>query len=139
MSYYTALINEWPNLTPGTTAAKLAQINALTVSGAVPTTLYVSGAQLLNCINWAEFAALTAAQQSNLLMLCVNDGLLLGGSANIGFMADGMILAYFPNHSGPTIVALTALAQASVQPWWQANGYSSPITQSDLTAAGGLS
>lgn len=138
MAYYTALINEWPNLTPGATAAKLAQINAMTVSGAVPTSFYVTGDQLLNCINWTEFAALTAAQQSNLLMLCGVPGQLLGGSGNTAFVVDGMILAYFTNKSGPTIAALTALAQAAAQPWWQANGYTSPINANDLVAAGGL-
>jgi hypothetical protein len=138
MAYYTALINEWALLTPGTTAAKLAQINAMTVSGSVPTVLNVTGAQLLNCINYTEFKALTAAQQQNLLLMCNVPGQLLGGSSNVAQMADGMLLDYFTNHSGPTIVALTALAQATVQPWWQANGYTSPITQGDLTAAGGL-
>lgn len=138
MAYYTALITEWALLTPGTTAQKLAQINAMTVTGSVPTTFYVTGAQLLNCINFAEFNALTAAQQQNLLLLCLNDGQLLGGSANTAFLVDGMFLAYFANKSGPTIAALTALAQGTVQPWWQANGYTGPFSQADLTAAGGL-
>lgn len=137
MAYYTALINEWPLLTPGTTAAKLAQINAMTVTGSIPTTLTVTGAQLANCINWAEFNALTAAQQSNLLLLCAIPGSLLGGSANTTHLVDGMILAYF-NVAGATVANLTALAQGFVQPWWQSNGYSSPISPSDLAAAGGL-
>jgi len=59
MAYYTALINEWPLLPSGTTAQKLAQINAMTVT--VPTVLNVTGNQVLNCINWVEFAAPTAA------------------------------------------------------------------------------
>src|SRR5580704_17534267 len=122
MAYYTALINEWSLLTPGTTAAKLAQLNAMTVTGAVPTNFTVTGPQLANCINWTEFAALTAPQQQNLLLLCANPGPLLGGSGNTAFLTDGMILAYFTNVSGPTITALTALAKATVLPWWQANG-----------------
>ena len=141
MSYYTALINEWSTITTAnpsfTTAQKLAAVNALTVTGAVPTSLSATGAQVLNCINWAEFAALTAQQQSNLLMLCAIPGSMLGGSGNTAFMVDGMILAYF-SHTGPTIAALTALAQASVQPWWQANGYTSAIGPNDLVAAGNL-
>lgn len=135
MAYYTALINQWAGLS-GTTAQKLTAINALTVTGSVPTTIYITGAQLLNCINWTEFAALTAAQQSNLLLLCLNPGPLLGGSSNTSFLLVGMILAYFTNHSGPTIVALTALSQAVVQPWWQANGYPGLFNNNDLTAAG---
>jgi hypothetical protein len=137
MAYYTALINQWALLTPGTTAAKLAQINAMTVTGAIPTTLNVTGNQILNCINWTEFAALTAAQQQNLLLLCACPGQLLGGSANTTHLTDGMILAYF-NVAGATVANLTALAQAAVQPWWQVNGYTSPIGPGDLVAAGGL-
>ena len=138
MSYYTALINEWPLLTPGTTQAKLTQINAMTVTGSVPTTLYCTGAQLANCINYAEFKALAAAQQQNLLLLCLSPGPMLGGSSNTAFLTDGMILDYFTNHVGPTITALTALAQASSQLWWVANGYTSPISVDDLVKAGGL-
>jgi hypothetical protein len=137
MAYYTALQTEWATLT-GTTAQKLAAINALTVTGAVPTSLYATGAQVANCINWTEFAALTAAQQSTLLQLCAIPGQLLCGSGNTSNLVDGMILAYFTNKSGPTIAALTALAQAAVQPWWQANGYTSPVNANDLVAAGGL-
>lgn len=136
MAYYTALIAEWPSMTPGTTAAKLAQLNATTVTGSVPAAFYVTGSQLMNCINWTEFAALTAAQQSNLLALCNNPGQLLGGSTNVGLITDGMFLAYFTNHAGATITALTALAQAIVQPWWQANGYPRPFDLGDISAAG---
>jgi hypothetical protein len=138
MAYYDALVAEWALLTPGTTAVKLAQLNAMTVTGSIPTLLNVTGAQVLNCINWAEFAALTQAQQTNLLNLCCVPGLLLGGNANTTQMVDGMLLAYFTNHSGPTIVALTALAKGVVVPWWQSNGYSDPISMMDLAAAGNL-
>lgn len=137
MTYYTALINEWPNLTPGTTAAKLAQLNAMSVSGSVPTSFYVTGDQLLNCINYAEFKLLTATQQNNILAICRTPGQLLGGSGNTAFIVDGMILDYFPV-AGPTVAALTALAKASVTPWWQANGYTGPFSQADLVAAGNL-
>jgi len=151
MAYYTALVTAWQSVTQPpagvtgtgltggmTTSQKLAAINGWTVSGSVPSTVYVTGAQILNCINWTEFAALAAAQQSNLLMLCACQGLLLGGSANVSHITAGMILAYFTNLSGPTITALTALTEAEVVPWWQANGYTSPINANDLLAAGGL-
>jgi hypothetical protein len=160
MTYYTALINAWdlssassgalPTGVTGaslfglTTAAKLTALNAWTVSGIVPTTLYATGNQLLNCMNWTEFAALTVTQQANLLMMCMIPGQLLGGSSNTAQMVDGMILAYFTNHSGPTVLALTALAQAAVTPWWQASvvsnggGLNGPVNANDLAAAGGL-
>jgi hypothetical protein len=98
MAYYDALIAKWATLTPGTTAAKLAQINAMTVTGSVPNSVTFSGVSLLNSINYAEFKNLTAAQQSNILLLCAADkqsGGLLGGSANTAFLPVGMIIDYF--------------------------------------------
>jgi uncharacterized protein (DUF2235 family) len=141
MAYYTALIAKWATLTPGTTAAKLAQINAITVTGSVPATFFIDGTSVLNCINWTEFAALTSAQQTMILSVCAAPGQLLGGA---GTFLGSMFVATFTNLSGPTIVALTALAKAQVQPWWQATvaqgggGLSSPVSVGDLTAAGGL-
>ena len=149
MAQYANLIAAWngatqpptgvtgsPLLGGDTTAQKLAKVQAWTVTGTVPTTLYSTGAQLANCINYAEFKALTATQQANLLALCNNPGPLLGGSANTAFLVDGMILDYFTNKSGPTILALTALAQATVQPWWQYAGYTSQIGLQDVQEAG---
>lgn len=105
---------------PGDTDAQIvALLNAQTTTGSVPTTFFTTGSQLLNCINWTEFAALTATQQSSLLTLCAVQGNLLGGSANTAFIVPGMFLAFFTNHAGPTITALTALAQAVVTPVWQ--------------------
>jgi hypothetical protein len=156
VAYYTALINAWNSatqpptgvtgtgLTGLTTANKLIAINGWTITGVVPTSFYVTGNQLLNCINWSEFAALTATQQANLLALCQVPGQLLGGSANTAFIVDGMFLSCFTNLSGPTITALTALAQGTVTPWWQASvannggGLNGPVNANDLVAAGGL-
>lgn len=135
MAYYTALINQWPSLTPGTTAAKLLQINSMVVTGSIPTSFFVSGNQVMNCIDWTEFAALTAQQQNNILNVCGINGDILGGQNS--FLGK-MFVAAFTNLSGPTIVALTALAKGISQPWWQANGYSGPFSQPDLVAAGGL-
>src|SRR5450755_3635706 len=101
MAYYTALTTQWPLLTPGTTAAKLAQLNAMTVTGSIPTSFFVTGTQIANCITWSEFAALTAAQQTNVLALCRIPGSLIGGSGNLTNLVDGMIIAYFPV-AGPT-------------------------------------
>lgn len=149
MAYYDALIAAWTSTTQpptGVTGSPLSTSNTLdqnisivdawTVTGTVPTALYVTGAQALNCINWTEFNALTAAQQSNLLMLCNVPGPLLGGSGNTAFIVDGMFLAYFTNHSGPTITALTALAKGTVTPWWQSVGMTAPPNESDIAAAG---
>jgi hypothetical protein len=148
MSYYTALITAWngatqppagvtgAGLTGGmSTAQKLAAVNAWTVVGSVPTSILVTGAQVANCINWTEFAALTATQQANLLALCNQPGQLLSGSAQLTHLLPGMLLAYF-SVSGPTIVALTALAAATPQPWWQYAGYFGSFNASDAQLAG---
>jgi hypothetical protein len=142
MAYYDALITKWATLTPGTTAAKLAQINAITVAGSIPTTIYSSGADILNCIDWTEFNALIDTRQRNLLAMLAIPGGLLGGSGQLSHMVPGMIVAYFPP-AGATITALTAMAKAL--PWWQATvaqgggGLISPVAPSDLVQAGGLS
>ena len=143
MAYYTALINQWATIPSSITitSAKLSFVNGVTITGSVPTSFFVTGDQILNCINWSEFAALTATQQSNMLALCSVPGQLLGGSTNTAFVVDGMILALFPV-AGPTVAALTALAKAKVQPWWQVSvangggGLSSPVNNNDLLAAG---
>jgi hypothetical protein len=149
MAYYTALINGWNSVTQPpagvtgtgltaqmTTAQKLANVNAWTVTGSVPTSFYVSGADLLNCLDKTEFNALTAAQQSNLLWMCSCAGPLLGGSAQTSHLAAGLILTYFTNLGGPTIANLTALAKATTQPWWQFSGYPRAFDLGDVSAAG---
>ncbi len=153
MAYYTALIAAWNNVTqppPGvtgtgltggmTTAQKIDAVNGWTVTGAIPTSVFFSGPQLLNSINYAEFKALTSAQQQNILLLCSASptGGLLGGSANTSLLPVGMIIDYFPL-AGVTIANLTALAKGFTQPWWQAatgGALNGPVSLSDTTAAG---
>jgi hypothetical protein len=149
MSYYTALTTAWNGATQPptgvsgtaitgamTTAQKVAAVGTWTVTGSIPTVLNVTGSQLWNCVNWTEFAALTTGQQTQILALCALPGPLLGGSSNAGLGTDGMILAYFTNHSGPTVTNLTALAQATAQPWWQYAGMNGAVTAADAQIAG---
>lgn len=153
---YTNLINAWNNAlttlpanVTGTlfsggdsTAQKLTKVNGWTVAGSVPTTFFVSGDQILNCISFQEFNQLQPFQQANVLALCQVPGPLLGGSATTSHAVAGMIINYFSNVAGPTITALTALAKATVTPWWQVDqsagggGFFEPITPSDVAAAG---
>lgn len=153
--YYDALIAAWNNPTqppPGvtgdpltgsmTTDQKLTTVNAWTITGTIPASLYSNNADLVNCINWAEFKALTAAQQTNLLNLLACPGPLLGGSANASLITQGMMSEYFANHSGPTFTALKNLAKGAVRAWWgvpvaeNGAGLSSPVSQTDLQLAG---
>ena len=146
MAYYTLFTSAWNTgtvpggvtgsaLTGQTTAQKLININGWISNGSIPTTIYVTGSQILNCINWTEFAALPATQQSNVLAMCQVPGNLLGGSANTTHLVPGMIIAYFPP-AGVTITALSAMSAATPQPWWQANGYPRPFDMGDVTTNG---
>lgn len=142
MAYYTALVAQWALLTPGTTAAKLAQINALTVAGpAVP--MVVPTYRIYNLIVPAEFVALTAANQQ-----LIRDILGMGTvDTSPGTSARARIVAVFPNGTA-TFTALSGLAATfdSPQiPWWSATvaqgggALNSPVGPGDLAAAGGLS
>lgn len=136
MAYYDVLIAAWnssiqpPAGVSGTglssaqsTIQKLANVNAWTVTGLIPTSFVTTGSALANCVNFAEFNTLTAPQQSNIMALCQISGGLLGGSTNVGLLTAGMFVTYFSTPSSPTIAKLTALAKATTQSWAQANGY----------------
>lgn len=133
---YGALIALWPTLTPGTTAAKLAQVNAMVVTGTVPGQFTVTGAQLFDAINFAEFTALAPADQTLIMQACqlASTQALAAGA---GSMLRALFLAKFAP-AGPTITALAAMAKGLSQPWWQANGYHSPFNLEDLHMAGNL-
>lgn len=143
MAYYDALIAKWATLTPGTTAAKLAQINALTVTGAaIP--LIVPSYEIYECIDPTEFAALSAANQT-----IVRDIIGMGTvNGSPGTKVRARIVALFTNAGGPTRLALAALAakyDTPQVPWATApvalngGGLTQPVYLSDLAAAGGLS
>lgn len=133
MAYYDAFKTQWATLTPGTTAQKLVQINGQNVTGSIPTLTMITGVQIFNCVVWAEFNAITAAQQTTLMQVCTLPGNIVGGSAS-PFVAPmfGTLAAKMPL----TIAALTALAKGTVQPWWQANLYPGPFNEFDAAAAG---
>jgi hypothetical protein len=125
-----------------TTAQKIAAVNGWTVTGTIPTNFTVSGAQLWNCINWTELAALTDPQRKDVIGMCAIPGGLLGGATNVTFATAGMIVAYFTNASGPTRLALVQLANAQVQPWWATpvanggGGLNGTVSLSDTIPAG---
>lgn len=133
MAYYDALVAKWGTLTPGTTAAKLTQINSITVSGSA-VTMVVPTYKIYNLIVAADFTALTAANQQ-----LVRDILGMGTvDASPGTAVRSRIVSLFPSGTA-TFTALSALAATYDTPqvsWWQSAGYSSQISQSDLTVAG---
>lgn len=142
MAYYDALIAKWATLSPGTTAQKLAAINALTVAGPAQRAL-LSPSSILNAIVFADLVALTQLQITQLT-------LLLQGSeidASPGTSIRAGIQALF---SGKTTTlaqlgALVAPFDSPTIPWATApiasggGGLTGPVGSNDLVAAGGLS
>ena len=119
MAYYTALIAKWATLTPGTTAQKLTQINTLTVQTAANGKAILAPSDILNAIVFADLAALTQLQVTQLT-------LLLQGSvvdASVGSSIRTGIQALFAGKT-QTLANLSALvapydAPLTI-PWWQA-------------------
>ncbi len=143
MAYYTALIAKWATLTPGTTAEKLTQINALTVQTAAQGVAQVTPSQVLNAIVSADFLALTQIQLVQLTLL------MSGGSidASKGSSIRASAQAIFAGKTTTlnNLAALFAAPDAPVlAPWWSApvaqggGGLMSPVNLGDLAAAGGL-
>ncbi len=133
MAYYTNLIAVWPTLTPGTTAAKLTEINAKTVTQAAPAVMGIN--TLVSAFDPAELATLTTPQLLTLQIMIASQN-SVDVSANTRLRAA--LLAIFGTKPN-TLAALTALAQGydnAVVPWWKANGYPRPFDLGDLAAAG---
>lgn len=134
MAYYDALITKWGTLS-GTTAQKLTAINTATVASAQPAILSVNA--IINAIASADFLTLTALQLQQMAFL-------MAGSTSVNASPGTTIRAVFQSvFSGKatTLANLSALVAPfdnATIPWWQSNGYSSPIGSGDLTAAGGL-
>lgn len=133
MAYYDLLIAHWPSVSGATTAIKLAALNAENVTGSIPATFPLTGDQIRGCLDFTEFNSLTAAKQDVILHLC-SDVNLVGGSGS--FVGKLFANYYSTMLAGPTIAALTALAQAVVQPWWKANGYPRAFDLGDISTAG---
>jgi len=145
MAYYTAFTTAWngvtqppagvtgAGLTGGmTTAQKLAAMNGWTVIAAQKAMLAPS--QILNAIVFADLAALTQLQVSQL-------ALLLAGSqvdASAGTSIRAGIQALFAGKSTTlaNLAALVAPFDNAIAPWWQANGYLRPFDAGDAQAAG---
>lgn len=140
MAYYDALIAKWATLTPGTTAAKLAQVNAITIStAAVPAIIPVN--KIVNAIVAADLLALTTNQ---LLTLQI----ILFGNISVDGSPGTTVRTVFQSlFAGKTTTlanlgALVAPYDNGTMPWWQATvaqgggGLVAPVQPSDLEQAG---
>jgi uncharacterized protein (DUF697 family) len=138
MPDYSALVTKWGTLT-GTTQQKLTAINAATVTLPAAKAL-ISPLSILNAIVFADLAALTQLQVTQLT-------LLLQGStidASTGTSIRTGIQALFAGKTATlaNLGALVAPYDSPAIPWWQATvaqgggGLSGPVSQNDLTATG---
>lgn len=134
MAYYDALIAKWATLNTGTLAQKLTQINALTVPGPAQRAV-LSPSQILNAIVFADLAALTQLQISQLTLLLAGANV----DASVGTPIRLGIQALFSGKT-TTLSNLGALVapfdNGQPIPWWQSVGYPTPIRDTDATAAG---
>lgn len=140
-TYYDPLIAKWPTLTPGTTAAKLTQINAITVAGAA-TPMIVPTYKIYNLIDPTEWAAVSAANQQ-----LIRDILGMGSvDASPGTQVRARISAIFAagTVTRTALLALAATFDTPPIPWWKATvaqsggALNAPVGANDLVAAGGL-
>lgn len=142
MAYYDALITKWATLTPGTTAAKLAQINTLIVATGVPIKAILTPSQILNACVAADIASLTPAQVALLTLLL--QGSTVDGSQGTTVRAGIQAIFAGKTQTLTNLGALVAPFDSPTLPWWQATvaqgggGLSSPVSLNDLGSAGGL-
>lgn len=133
MAYYDALITKWATLSPGSTAQKLAQLNAATGTGpAVPAKL--SPSAILNAIVFADLALLTQLQVTQLTLLLQGNEVDAspGTSIRLGIQALFAGKTQTLNQLG----ALVAPYDTPTIPWWQANGYPRAFDLGDIATAG---
>lgn len=148
---YSPLTALWPSLPAGTTAEKIAAVNAMTTSG-TPRDVAVGDVQgyldlngLLPAIrtwvasNPAAGIALTAAQGLIDVLESPHIAVFQMSNSTVYTEIEGMLnaLAASPPAllSATNVSNLLALAATTI-PWWQANGFPAPLTTNDAAAAG---
>lgn len=159
MAYYDALVAKWATLT-GTTAQKLAAINAATVTTATPNQPFplsaaANVAKTSPNFSWARITQRAQAVAA-LPPATATDGAILAARTVVATDPGQMIDPGLPaawgawqagigaleavgDLSAADVAAITALTTVTTsQPWWQANGYTSPVGPNDLVAAGNL-
>lgn len=135
MAYYDALIAHWPSVSGANTEAKLAALNAETVTGAVPTVFSVTATDLYNAFDAGEWNTLAIANDP--LVARIKEVLALPGPIPVGAGTIANLYLFNCFASSPaTLLKLAALAVAQVQPWWKANGYPRACDLGDIATAG---
>ena len=132
MAYYDAFIARWATLNPGTTAAKLAQLNAQTVT--VNNKALLQPSDIINAIVFADLVALTQLQVSQLTLLL--QGSSIDASAGTSIRAGIQALFSGKATTLSNLAALIAPFDNVNIPWWESAGYTRPFVLADCTAAG---
>src|SRR5262245_27033853 len=131
--YYDALITIWPTVPGATEQEKLDNLNAMTVPGPDKTAM-LPPTEIINAFDPTEFDTLTSTAIQKLLLVLTGPTVDASKNSNV----RRIILNIFTGKT-QTLANFQAVAQkwdTSTIPWWQANGYLSPITHNDLVAAG---
>jgi hypothetical protein len=133
MAYYDALVTKWATLTPGTTDAKLTQLNGLTATGASQKAV-LSPSQILNAIVFTDLATFTQLQVSQLTLLLAGTAI----DASVGTTIRAGIQALFTGKttSLANLGTLVAPFDSPTVLWWQSAAYPRAFDLGDITAAG---
>ena len=132
MAYYDAMVAKWATLNPGTTANKLAQLNAATAS--IPGKAVLAPSAIINAVVIADLAGLTQLQLTQMTLLLQGSAV----DASTGTPIRAGIQALFAGKTTTlaNLAALVAPLDSVAVPWWQANGYLRPFDLGDVAAAG---
>lgn len=136
MAYYDALITKWATLSPGTTAQKLAVLNAITVAKGSANPAILTPSQIVNACVPADIASLTTAQVTLLTLLLQGSAV----DASAGTTVRAGVIAIFTGKvtTLSQLAALVAPFDNPTIPWWQSAGLSGQVSLADLAAAGNL-
>ena len=154
MAYYDALTQKWATLS-GTTAQKLAAINAATADGPkrdISVSSVVGYLATIGALDTLQTYAATSPAGSNATAVKIARNFL----AFCQFAPAGVFQTSDQTHYSAITAQLDELAadatsgvtqatadyliglSATSVSWWSANGYTSPIGEGDLQAAGDL-
>ncbi len=133
MAYYDALVTKWATLTPGTTYAKLTQLNGLTATGTAQKAI-LTPSQILNAIVFSDLASFTQLQVSQLTLLLA--GASIDASAGTTIRAGIQALFAGKTTSLANLATLVAPFDSPTVPWWQSAAYPRAFDLGDIAAAG---
>jgi hypothetical protein len=116
-----------------TTQQKIDTVNAWTVTGPAQKAV-LSPSAVLNAIVFADLAALTQLQVSQLTLLLAGNSVDASAGTSIRLGVQQLFVG--KTQTLTNLGALVAPYDSPKIPWWQANGFAGPINANDAAAAG---